>query len=252
MALLTSLLPDQLSLFASLALIFSAAITSAVTASMGVGGGVLLLAIMAMLVPTAAIIPVHGMVQLGSNVHRFLMTLKHVDWRLLLAFTPGALLGAWLASLFLVELPTSVLQLTIAAFILFLCWGPKIPARALGRVGTFMAAGFSTFLTMFVGATGPLVAAFVKQQQADDRFKTVANFAACMTLQHLTKALVFGAAGFVFQQWIVLILLMITSGAIGTWVGLHLLTRMSNRHFTLVFNLLLTLLALHLIWQAAG
>ncbi|TVQ72623.1 MAG: sulfite exporter TauE/SafE family protein [Oceanospirillales bacterium] len=244
------LLPEQLSTFATIMLILSAAATSAVTASIGIGGGILLLAIMAVVIPPAAIIPVHGMVQLGSNFNRVVLTLQHVDWRILLAFTPGALLGAWLASLFLVQLPTSTLQLTIAGFILFLCWGPKVPAMALGRVGTFFAAGFSTFISMFVGATGPLVAAFVKQQHEGDRFRTVANFAACMSLQHLTKAFVFGAAGFVFKEWLGLIVLMILSGAIGTWIGLHLLKRMSNQHFAVIFNWLLTLLAIQLVWQA--
>lgn len=244
------LIPEQISSFAALLLILSAAVTSTVTASFGIGGGILLLAIMAVVIPPAAIIPVHGMVQLGSNFNRFMMTLKHVDWRILIAFTPGALLGAWIASLFLVQLPTMTLQLTIAGFILFLCWGPNVPALALGRVGTFFAASVSTFISMFVGATGPLVAAFVKQQHAGDRFRTVANFAACMSLQHLTKGFVFGAAGFMFTEWIGLIVLMILSGAVGTWIGLNFLKRMSNQHFTRIFNWLLTLLAMHLIWQA--
>ncbi len=247
---MTWLMPEQLDALTTLLLMLAATATSALTASIGIGGGILLLAIMAVIIPPAAIIPVHGMVQLGSNFNRVILTLHHVDWRLLLAFTPGALLGAWLASLFLVQLPTSTLQLTIAGFILFLCWGPKVPAMALGRVGTFFAAGFSTFISMFVGATGPLVAAFVKQQHSGDRFRTVANFAACMSLQHLTKAFVFGAAGFMFKEWLGLIILMILSGAVGTWIGLRLLKRMSNEHFTLIFNGLLTLLAVQLVWQA--
>ena len=60
----------------------------------------------------------------------------------------------------------------------------------------------------------------------------------------------YGAAGFVFADWLGLILLMIAAGALGTWLGLRLLRRMSDRRFTLIFNILLTLLALRLIWQA--
>lgn len=243
-------LPEQLTALNSLLLILFAGITSAITASIGVGGGVLLLAIMAIILPPAAIIPVHGMVQLGSNFNRALMTIKDIDWKLLAAFTPGALLGAGLASLFLVELPMSILQLTIAGFILFLTWGPKVPSIGLGRIGTFFAALITTFISMFAGATGPLVAAFVKQQQQGDRFRTVANFAAAMSVQHLPKALVFGAAGFVFADWIGLMLLMVTSGALGTWLGLRLLNKISNQKFSLIINTLLTLMALRLIWSA--
>lgn len=244
------LLPEQLSHLESLVLIVFAGITSAVTASIGVGGGVLLLAVMALMLPPAAIIPVHGLVQFGSNFNRALMTLKDIDFKLLAAFTPGALLGAFLASIFLVELPMHILQLTIAGFILFLTWGPKIPALALGKTGTFIAALLTTFISMFAGATGPLVAAFIKQQHNDNRFRTVANFAAAMSIQHLPKALVFGVAGFVFAQWLGLIILMILSGVIGTFLGLRLLTKLSNASFGRIVNIILTLLALRLIWSA--
>ncbi|MBE0506378.1 MAG: sulfite exporter TauE/SafE family protein [Marinospirillum sp.] len=250
MPLIDSLLPDQLSIAAASFLILIAGLTSAITASIGVGGGVLLLAVMALMLPPAAIIPVHGMVQLGSNLNRALMTVKDIDWKLLAAFTPGAILGAWLASLFLVQLPVHVLQLTIAGFILFLTWGPKVPAIGLGRLGTFAAALITTFISMFAGATGPLVAAFVKQQHQGDRFRTVANFAAAMSVQHLPKALVFGAAGFVFMDWLGLMLLMIISGALGTWMGLQLLARLSNRNFGRIINIILTLLAIRLVWDA--
>ncbi len=244
------LLPEQISTFSSVLLILVAGITSAITASIGVGGGVLLLAVMALTLPTPVIIPVHGMVQFGSNFNRAVMTFRNIDWKLLAAFTPGAMLGAGLASLFLVELPMQVLQLTIAGFILFLTWGPKVPAVGLGGVGTFFAALITTFVSMFAGATGPLVAAFVKQQHKGDRFRTVANFAAAMSVQHLPKAVVFGAAGFVFADWLGLILLMVLSGAAGTWLGLKLLNKLSNQKFSLVINTVLTLLALRLIWSA--
>ncbi|KAA0873710.1 sulfite exporter TauE/SafE family protein [Nitrincola tapanii] len=248
-ALMFNLLPPDLELSISLLLIACAGLTSAITASVGVGGGVLLLAVMALVLPPAAIIPVHGMVQLGSNLNRALMTLRDLDPKLLWVFAPGAFLGAWLGSLFLVQLPMALLQLIIAVFILYLCWGPKLPALALGQRGTFIAALVTSFISLFAGATGPLVAAFVKQRYQGEKFRTVANFAAAMSLQHLPKALVFGAAGFVFIDWLGLMLWMILAGALGTWLGLKVLRRMSHQGFNLAFNLLLSLLALRLIWQ---
>lgn len=245
------LLPAVLSPLTALALIAASAITSAITASLGIGGGVLLLAIMAIVLPPAAIVPVHGMVQLGSNAGRAAMTLRHINLRVIAWFAPGVLLGAWLGSLFLIDLPLSLIQLCIAGFILLLCWGPPIPKMATGPLGTLTAAGLTTFISLFVGATGPLVAAFVKQQQQGDRFSTVATFAAAMCLQHTPKAIVYGAAGFVFAEWLGLIILMVLAGTLGTWLGLRMLRRLTDRRFALAFNVLLTLLALRLIWQAA-
>lgn len=244
------LLPPSLPLVSALALIVISALTSAITASLGIGGGVLLLAVMAVVLPPAAIVPVHGMVQLGSNAGRAAMTLRHINFRMIALFAPGALLGAWLGSLFLVDLPLSLIQLCIACFILLLCWGPPIPKVATGPVGTLLAAGLTTFISLFVGATGPLVAAFVKQQQQGERFSTVATFATAMCLQHAPKAIIYGAAGFVFADWLGLILLMIAAGTLGTWAGLHMLKHLTDQRFTLIFNVLLTLLALRLIWQS--
>lgn len=248
-ALIATLIPAELSGLAAIALIIAAACTSAVTAALGIGGGVLLLALMAVMLPPAAIIPVHGVVQLGSNAGRALMTLRYINLTTILWFAPGVVLGAWLASLLLIDLPLPLIQVCIAGFILLLCWGPGIPRFALGPAGTVIAATLTSFASLFVGATGPLVAAFIKQQEAQ-RLPTVATFAAAMTLQHAPKAIVYGAAGFVFGDWLALIGLMVAAGALGTWAGLHLLERRSDQRFALMFNLLLTLLAARLLWQA--
>ncbi|SDS13379.1 Sulfite exporter TauE/SafE [Halopseudomonas xinjiangensis] len=249
-AMLEVLMPPAMGSGTIWLLVLAAGCTSAVTAALGIGGGVLLLAIMALVMPPAAIIPVHGVVQLGSNANRALMTIRHINLPVIAWFAPGVIVGAAIGSLLLVELPLALVQLCIAVFILLLCWGPPIPKVATGRIGTLLASTLTTFLSLFVGATGPLVAAFVKQQQNGERFSTVATFAAAMSLQHAPKALVYGAAGFVFRDWLGLMLLMIASGAVGTWAGLRLLQRVSDKRFALIFNVLLTLLALRLAWTA--
>lgn len=88
-----------------LLLIVSAAGTSFVTAAMGIGGGVMLLAILASVLPAAALIPVHGLVQLGSNGNRAIMTRQHIDWCMVKSFSAGALLGAFAASFVVIQLP---------------------------------------------------------------------------------------------------------------------------------------------------
>lgn len=246
---MSSLLPEAISADIALWLLLASAITSGITASLGAGGGVMMLALMALWLPPAAIIPVHGVVQLGSNAGRVAMSIRHIDWKIILAFAPGVLLGTLAGAWLLVALPPWVWQLTIALFVLYLCWGPKLPALALGRGGVFIASAVTTFISLFVGATGPLVAAFIKQMHKD-RFVTIATFAMAMTLQHLPKALVFGVAGFLFRDWLWLIGGMILCGFAGTWIGLRLLSRLSNRHFHSIFNLVLTLLALRLLWLA--
>ncbi len=235
----------------NLLLILISVFTSAFTAAVGVGGGLLLIMALAQVMPAAALIPVHGMVQTGSNVGRVALTWRHVDRKVIAAFLPGVVLGALAAAWLLVHLPAGVLELCIAAFVLYSCWGPGLPRRALGRVGVLLAGALTTLLSSLVGASGPMVAAFIKQGQSD-RLAKVATFSACMSAQHLTKAFVFGMAGFVFRDWLGLMLAMVASGFIGTWLGLRLLRRLSEHRFDTLFKWALTLLALRLVWLGAS
>ncbi len=245
-----ALLPESLTPSVAIGLMLASVVTSMITASLGAGGGLLLLVLMALWVPPAAIIPVHGMIQLGSNAGRATLTWRHTDWKAMGAFFPGVLIGAGLGAWLLVDLPEHLWQLTIAVFVLYLCWGPALPKGAFGPAGILLASAVTTFASLFVGATGPLVAAFIKQMHVD-RFKTVATFATAMCFQHAPKAVVFGIAGFVFHEWLVFIGAMIAFGFAGTWIGLHLLKNLQNRHFHRIFNILLTVLALRLLWQAS-
>ena len=86
--------PEALSTSVIVFLLMASAVTSMITATLGAGGGVLLLVLMASWLPPAAIIPVHGMIQLGSNSGRAVLTRHHIDWKVIAAFAPGVLAGA--------------------------------------------------------------------------------------------------------------------------------------------------------------
>jgi uncharacterized membrane protein YfcA len=103
---------------------------------------------------------------------------------------------------------------------------------------------------MFFGGTGPFVATFVKAQDLD-RLRHVATHAALMTVQHLLKILVFGFLGFAFAQWIGFVVLLITAGFIGTVVGRQVLAKIDESKFRFALNLVLSVLALRLIWSGA-
>ncbi len=224
-------------------------LTSLMTASLGAGGGVMLLGLMAQLLPPQLIIPLHGVVQLGSNAGRATLSFRHIDWKFIGLYLLGAIIGSFFGQYVLVALPPLAMYLSIALFILYLCWGPQLPKMILGKFGTVVAGGGTTFLALFVGASGPIVAAFIKQLHSD-RFKTVATFAAAMSLQHICKIVVFQNAGFNLIPWLPLLIAMICSGAIGTFIGLKLLRRMSDHNFGRIFKIVLSLMALRLIWQA--
>ena len=218
--------------------------TSFITAAFGVGGGGVLLAVLASLVPPAALIPVHGLVQLGSNAGRAAIMFRHRDQGVLAPFAAGALVGVALGGSVVVQLPPDMLRIGVGLFIL---WSVLAAPPAFMRRSAAIAGGFSSFLTMFFGGTGPFVAAYVKTM-GFGRLTHVATHALLMTVQHLLKTVAFGFLGFAFSHWLPLIAAMIASGFLGTVAGRQVLTRIDEKRFKLVLNAILVVLALRLIW----
>lgn len=231
-----------------LGLIILAGFTSLITAAFGAGGGLLLLVVMASVLPISTVIPVHGLVQLGSNANRMLLTIRHIDLGMLLYFSAGSVLGAVTASFVVAQLPLELMKLVVGVFVLILLWGATPAIRETSKLGRATAGTITTFLSMFVGASGPMVGSYI-YLNGYEKLRFTATFSSCMTLQHSLKALVYGAIGFSFWQWLPLILAMIASGALGTWVGIKLLKNLPAEKFKLVFRILLAVLCIHLIWQ---
>lgn len=244
---------QHLALFADLSpanvilLLISSFAGSLMTASLGVGGGAFLIAVMAGVVPPLALIPVHGIAQLGSNGGRAWMTRRHASPRVVAFFALGSLLAALLAGFVLGRIETAWIPLLVGLFILALTWLP-MPRFNHGThpLGLFSGGLLTTLATMLVGATGPLVSAWLGR--SGDRWAYTANFSSCMFVQHLLKILAFGLAGFVFLPWLPLLALMIVSGYLGTVFGLKVLGRLQDMHFKLLFRIVMTLLALRAIW----
>jgi uncharacterized membrane protein YfcA len=225
-------------------------ITSLVGVFTGAAGGTILLGVMAIAMPPAVLIPVHTVVMLGSGVTRSIIMWRYIMHATMLPFVIGAALGAALGAKVFVALPTSLLQLILGVFILFVTWMPK-----LGRVGAergrFAVLGFAaTFLGVFVSATGTLIAPFVASA-AKDRHVHVATLGALMSFTHIAKLLAFGFIGFAIGRFVPLMAAMIVSGAAGNWVGEVALHRTSERKFRLLLQGVLTLLGLRLLWGAA-
>jgi uncharacterized membrane protein YfcA len=189
---LAALLPDGLGTGAAALLIVASFFTSALTAAFGVGGGVAMLALMGLFIPVAALIPVHGAVQLGSNTGRAWRQRAHVRRDIFLPFLAGSLAGAAAGAAFVVQLPDALLKLVLGVFIVAVTW-TKIPGfDRLSRAGMAIGSAVTALATMFLGATGPLLSAFFAQLMPDDRKALVATHAAGMTVQHFLKVVVFG------------------------------------------------------------
>jgi uncharacterized membrane protein YfcA len=235
-------------LFAGLTL--ASFVTAFIGVYTGAAGGVMLLALMGLAMPPAALIPVHTVVMLGTGISRTVIMWRYVMRQTVLPFTAGAAIGAAAGAKVFVSLSTSTLLGILGVFILLVTWMPR-----LGRIGPergrFLFLGFgTTFLGVFVSATGSLLAPFVASA-APDRRNFAATLGALMPICHVAKLAAFGFIGVAIGSFAPLMAAMIAAGAAGNWIGEIALTRTSEQRFRLIFQLVLTALALRLLWSAA-
>ena len=81
-------------------LIITALITSSISAIIGMGGGVILLGIMAILIPEGyMVIALHGIIQMFSNGTRTFVFRQYLKKRLISEYFFGAIIGLGLSSI---------------------------------------------------------------------------------------------------------------------------------------------------------
>jgi uncharacterized membrane protein YfcA len=245
---LTSLLPAGLDPLIALALVALSLVTSAITATFGVGGGSLMIAVIVLVFPPAVAVPVHGLVQLGSNAGRAVMMRSQIQWRFAVWFMIGAIPGTFLGAGIATLLPAQILTAAIAAFVLWSAWSPQPKPDVRGPAQTTIGGFAAGVLGTVTGIGGPLVAAMLRF--LPDRHQIIATHAAIMTAQNTLKAVAFAAFGFAFASYLPLVAAMILTGLIGTSIGGRLLKGIDEKQFRLGFKLTLTAIALSLLWTA--
>lgn len=232
----------------SLFLIVCAFFSSALTAVMGLGGGILLISVMPGILPAAAVVPVHGVVQLASNASRALFGLRSVAWGPVAQYTAGAVIGAALGARWVVRVNEKSLALVLGLFVLLITWLPgikkaKVPGRFAG------VGALQTFISLFVGAAGPLISPLLLREGLP-RDHLVVTHGAMMTVLHSLKLIAFALLGFSLGPYLALLSGMIVAVVLGSWAGTSLRGRLPEARFRQGFKILLTLLAFRLLLSA--
>ena len=119
-----------------------------------------MLAVMLAVLPPAITLPLHGVVQAGSNLGRAVTLHPHIRRSVIGWFSAGTLVGLVIGSRLFVSLSVELLSIILGVFILWTVWMPKPVNRPIADRRFFVVGALASFCTLFVGATGPMVAAF--------------------------------------------------------------------------------------------
>lgn len=224
-------------------------VSSTAAAVFGLGGGLILISFLPDFLPADALVPVHGVTQLASNTSRAAFSFRSIVWRLWPLFFAGSVLGATLFGLLVVNISTAYIPVFIGVYILLKLWSERV-GRLLSSFDSLFVLGFlQTGLGILVGSTGHLTMPRLLKE-ISDRDGIVATSGMFMSLSHGLKLLAYGIIGFKFNQYSVILACMVTGALIGSFVGTLLRRQISNRWFSQILKILLTVMALRMIYSA--
>jgi len=226
----------------------AAAVTAAISGVLGMGGGITLLGVMTAALPSAWVVPLHGVAQLSSNFARTLGLLKHVAWRIFAVYAAPLVVGVVAATALWSGDKLTHFRPAIGVFLLLLLlWRRFSPKLRNPPLWSYAVLGLVVgFAGVWVGATGPLLAPFFLRDDFEKE-QVIATKAACQSLLHLLKVPAFLYLGFDFLAHLPLLGALILAVVFGTLFGRRVLSRLSQKAFTSLFEGLLMIIAVYLV-----
>lgn len=220
--------------------------TSTVAGIVGLGGGMMLIAVLPSFLPLNALIPVHGLTQMSSNFSRAVFAYKDVQYETIPKFLIGSLAGIALFASIISIISLEYVPLFIGLYILLSLWSKKFNNKIKKYENYYLVGFLQSGLSIVVGATGPLTMTLLLKDY-EDKDKVVATGAALMSITHILKVFVFMYFGFVFFDYIGIIIAMIIGAVAGSYTGTKLRDKIDGKKFTMILKVLLSALAIKLI-----
>ncbi len=227
-----------------------AIVTSIISAIIGMGGGILLLAIMTFFLPIQLAIPIHGIVQLVSNSSRVYLLRKHVRWKFFKYFVVGLPIGASLSTVLLMKLlEKEHIYILLVSLIAYALFKPKKLPELKVKPPLWIFIGIGTGISaILVGAVGPLIAPFFLRSDFTKE-EIISTKAVMQTSAHLIKIPAFLFLEFNYSEYISLTVLMGISAIIGTKLGVLVLDKVDNKLFLILYKLFLGIAGLRILYK---
>ena len=221
--------------------------TAMLTGVVGMGGGLVLLLIMADFLPFAVLIPVHGINQLVQHFTRAAVSIPNIDRRIAIQFGLGAIVGAAIGSQFVTNVTEEIFKILLGCFILGCLLLPKLKIKIPKIPAEWPLIGaFTSCVGLFIGNTGVFMSPFYLNR-GFKKEQLVATKSACQVAVHSTKIIAFVALGFTLGPYLLLVVLMAIASFAGSYMSKKVLGKISEELFLILFKVTIVLLSLRLI-----
>jgi uncharacterized membrane protein YfcA len=218
---------------------------SIISGAIGMGGGIALVAALGSILPTPAIIPVHSTLVIGQTTQRAVLLRKSINKGLLYQLIIGVVIGVAIGSQLNVSMPEHVYKTALGVLLLSIVWMPKF--KMPFKIPLFVGGTIHAIISTTFGPGGILQGVF--SRIGLKKKEIVATFGATMAILNILKATAFGLLGFSFYEYLPVIGIAYVTGFIGTYIGQHILHRISEEKFKLAFKVGITLLALRMLYS---
>jgi len=230
----------------ALIIIAGSFVASIFNAAFSAGGALIILAITSTVLPVQAIVPIHSTLLIGSTLTRVMFFWEYIDWKIVIPFLIGALLGAFIGARIYVELPESVVALAIGGVMLIAIWLPSVSWRPRLR-HPWAIVGFIHSLLSTLFAYGAVMHAVILHTGLNRR-QIVGTLGGCLSGMSIFKIVGYASFGFDYSPYFHVIAAAIAVSLIGTAIGKVIVDKLSEQKFRIIFRALITVTALRLLY----
>jgi len=161
--------------------------TSILSGIFGMGGGTILMGVYGSLLPVVAALVLHGMTQIAANGFRCLIHFKHIRWRIVCFYLPGALLAFLLFRLIAYIPEKSYFLIALGLFPFLGLVIPRVKSLDITRPSIAALCGLlATSSQILVGVSGAVLDVFYLRSSMN-RFELVGTKAVTQTFGHFLK-----------------------------------------------------------------
>lgn len=221
-----------MSIWVGAALLVAVFFTSTLSGIFGMAGGLVLLGILLVLLPTGTAIAVQGAIQIIANGSRAWLSRAYIDWTILGIICLGILVAG--IALYLIRYTPDLATVCIAIGLLpILVWIPKdwLELDASKPHHAFICGLLGGGLNLAVGVSGPTVDIFFIRTMMDRR-QIIATKAATQVISHAAKVVFYWNAAAVLAPLEWAAIAMAAPFAIaGTSAGHWILQRLTDANF---------------------
>ena len=230
----------------ALIIIAGSFVASIFNAAFSAGGALIILAITSTVLPVQAIVPIHSTLLIGSTLTRAMFFWEYIDWKIVIPFLIGALLGAFIGAPIYIELPESVVALAIGGVMLIAIWLPSVSWRPRLR-HPWAIVGFIHSLLSTLFAYGAVMHAVILHTGLNRR-QIVGTMGGCLSGMSLFKIVGYASFGFDYSPYYHVIAAAVIVSLIGTAIGKMIVDKLSEQKFRMIFRVLVTVTALRLLY----